>query len=344
MAYHDAYRNAQQLTATAQAGYEALNSKLPMSSIFPDNAAQAVDFSFDRLVPGLNEEAEYREFDAETALAKRTGSAKVFGTIPPLALAKRLSELDRIQMFSQDAQITMAEQAMDKAAEELGESVARRLERGRVSALISGTVDLANSAVDDQMAGVIDFGRAPELKVTGNWSDANADVFADIEAWCNVLLTTQQVTPVYMYVSGDVYEKLRTNKNVRDSYYAGMASVGPRVRRSELSSVFADETPIMSVVNMTELYTSQNLGIGNPWPNGTVVLAPAPGTGFAETRFGVTAQSTDPKFGFGSAGRSGLMSHAYSKDGVWNMFVQIDALAVPIMPGVNQVVAATITL
>ena len=346
MAYNDKYRSATQLTAKAQVGYEAIDQNMPLASLFPTKQVNSFEYDFARLNPTVLLEAEYREPDAEPAVSDRGGSARLYGRIPAVALKSRLSELDFVNRFNDAAKTATTQDVMDAEAVRLGESVARRMERGRVSALLTGKVSLVNPADSDKMIGTVDFGREPNLSTTADWSAANADVFADVNRWVDTLRSTQDVTPSVMFVSGDVFEKLRANENVRNTYYAGMATVGNRVKRGELSSVFADETPLVSILNMSELYTTKpGLGVGNPWPNGVIALAPAFSDGFGETRFGITPLSTDPKFGFGSGGLAGLMAHAFDTDnGVYGYFVQVDAYALPIMPGVNQVLTATITL
>ena len=221
-------------------------------------------------------------------------------------------------------------------------AIARRLEQARIDAVLNGSVTLNENGV----SAIIDFARdaslTETLASTDLWSAATSDPVADIEGWMEAARDVSGVLPTTALVSHNVYEAMRTNAALLDVAYAGMASVGTRIRRDDLVTVVGAETGLLSVVDMDRAYAIPDLDMGNPWPDNKFVLVSSPGAAFGRTEFGIVPMATDPKFGISEADRSGLFSYAFDQDNVFGLWASTNALAIPTMPGVNMTFVANV--
>lgn len=343
MAYNADFRSAAQLTAVARNRYNQFNALMPLSNYFPTVTTQTMDYEFDRRVVGFTDQAEYREFSATNALGLERPMATIRGKIPPIGRDYRFSEYARVQLMQSDQRDSATAEKLDSFAELGAEAITRRLERARIEAVISGKVSLA----ENNVYATVDFGRDASLTktLTGNarWSQANSDPVKNIEDWIEEARKLTGVVPVSLLLSHDVYETLRTNQAIRNGVFAGMASVGARTSRDQLEAFLAAEAGLLYVTDMSRAYASAELDMGTPWPDGYAVLLAAPGPALGSTQFGIDAHAVQSQFGISAGQRAGIFANAYDRaDNVPDLWVGVNAIAIPVMPGVNTVVGGKV--
>ena len=344
MAYNKTYRNAALLTARSRNAYNALTAQMPLAPWFPFKRNPNLNYEFGLLTGAASTYAEFRDFDAENAKGSSLAGATAYGRLVPLGKDYRVTEFEAMTRLGQAEAITGVQMKLDEWADVGGQDVARRLEMARLDALLTGGVQLNK---DREPGGFIDWGRKPELTVTvaaaDYWSVDTVDPIDVIAGWRELVRQASGVLPVTLLAAGDVISTLRRHPLIRDYAYAGAASVGNTVSIPGLETVLGAELGISRVINMTEAYAlNADLGLNNPWPNGTIALVANPSASFGATEFTSTALSGDSQFGITGAQRIGIMSHAFDQDNVFGLWVGTNATALPTMPGVNQVLTAKV--
>ena len=342
MSYNSTFVNAISLSAAARVAYNMITSKMPLAPWFPARTNPGLDFAFDRRVASGADVAEFRDFDAENTLGQTFGNARLSGTLPPIGRNYRLLEYEQAQFYNEGKKNAATAQYLMERVGDGARAIARRLEQARIDAVLNGSVTLNENGV----SAIVDFARDASLTETlagaDLWSAATSDPVADIEGWMEAARDVSGVLPTTALVSHNVYEAMRTNAALLDVAYAGMASVGTRIRRDDLVTVVGTETGLLSVVDMDRAYAIPDLDMGNPWPDNKFVLVSSPGAAFGRTEFGIVPMATDPKFGISEADRSGLFSYAFDHDNVFGLWASINALAIPTMPGVNMTFVANV--
>lgn len=351
MAYNSTWASAIELTGEARLAYDQWTSHAPLAQWFPTYLNPGLNFSFDRPDPDNTEVAEYREYDAENTKGRGLPKIKITGTIPPLGRDYRIEEYEQILLYEQGLKAESMRTRLLEYATLGGEAIARRLERARIAALLEGKVTLA----ENNISAVIDYGRDAALKATlagpQQWSAAGTShPLQDLENWIDKVIEVARVQPMWLLTSRDVLDALRVHKDIRDSAFAGAATIADRANLDQVDAVLASELGLAGVRDMTREYTAgaprfgtpYRLGIGNPWPNGTVVLVSAPGADFGRTEFGIPAFALDSRFGISVGERAGIFSHAFDQDNVAGFWVGLNATALPTFPGVNEVFAAKV--
>lgn len=343
MAYNAGFRTAAQLTAVARNRYNELDALMPLSSYFPTVASQSMDYEFERRVVGFTDAAEYREFSSTNAIGRERPVATITGHIPPIGRDYRFSEYARAQLLSQGDRDAVVGSKLDDLAALGAEAICRRLEQARISAVLTGKVQLA----ENNVYATIDYGRDQSLfkTLTGAaaWNKDTSDPVHDLETWVELSRVLTGVVPTALLLSHDVYEQLRVNKAVREGVFAGAASVGVRTTRDQLENFIEAEVGIISVVDMSRAYADARLDMPNPWPDKQAVLIGAPGTTTGSTQFGIDAHALDKQFAISAGQRPGIIANAYDRaDNVPDLWVGVNAIALPVMPGVNTVVGGTV--
>lgn len=350
MAYNTTWASAIELSGEARMAYEEWSSHAPLAAWFPTYSNPGLTFSFDRRDPEVTEVADYREYDAENTKGNGRVKTKIIGTLPPLGRDYRVEEYEQILLYEDGMKAESLRAKLIEYARFGGEAIGRRLERARISALLEGGVVLA----ENNVAADISYGRDPQLKetLTGAdlWSAATSKPLAKLEDWINTVIKVSGVQPLYLLVSRDVLDALRVHKEIRDSAFAGAASLPDRVNLEQVTDALSAELGLVGIRDMTKAYTLGvdeagnifRLGLGNPWPNGTAVLVSSPGAGFGRTEFGIPAFALDSKFGISPGERTGIFAHAFDQDNVAGFWVGLNATALPTFPGVNEVFVAKV--
>lgn len=343
MAYNSTFRTAAQLTAVARLRYQEFDALMPLHEYFPTENAQSLDYFFDRKVTGFTDQAEYREFSASNALGKDRPVATLSGRIPPIGRDYQFSEYGRMQLLAQDQRDSAIGDELDKLVRLGADAITRRIEHARIDAVLTGAVKLA----ENNVYASIDYGRDSSLSKTltgtATWDKDTGDPVKDIEEWIELSRRITGVIPTSLLLSHDVFETLRVNKNIREGAFAGAASIGARVPRALLVEYLTGETNLLTVTDMSYAYATAELDMGTPWPDKTAVLIGAPGPAVGSTQFGITAHSVDRQYGISAGQRAGIFANAYDAvNNIPDLWVGVNAVALPIMPGVNTVVGGTV--
>lgn len=345
MAYNKTYRNAAFLSARSRNAYNQLTAQMPLSRWFPTKANPNLNYEFG-LAAGVSDTfAEFRDFDAENAKGKSLAGATAYGRLVPIGKDYRVTEYEAMVRLGGAEAATGIQMKLDEWADVGGHDIARRLELARLDAILTGGVSLSRGV--GEPGGRIDWGRDASLSVTltgkNKWSDATADPIEAIRTFRAAVRAVSGVLPVTMLAGDDVISTLRRHTLIRDYAYAGAASVGNTVSIPGLQAVLGQEVGLAGIVNMTEAYgLNADIGLANPWPEGTIALLANPSSSFGATEFTATAFSSDSQFGINGAQRIGIMAHAFDQDNVFGLWVGTNATALPTMPGVNQILVAKV--
>ena len=344
MAYNKTYRNAAFLTARARNAYNRLTAAMPLGRWFPYKANPSLNYEFDLLTNHEGTFAEFRDWDAENAKGKSFAGATAYGRLVPVGKDYRVTEYEAMVRRGGPEAAAAIKLKLDEWADVGGYDVARRLEMARIDAILTGGVSLQRGV--GEPGGRIDWQRDASLSVTLTgtdvWSDAG-DPVEDLVQFRDLVRVASGVIPVHMLAGSDVIGAMRRNQALRDYVYAGAASVGNTITIPGLEVALAQEVGLSGITNMDEAYgLNADIGLGTPWPRGTIALLANPSTAFGATEFTETAFSSDPQFGISGSQRFGILAHAFDQDNVFGMWVGVNATALPTMPGVNQVLIAKV--
>ena len=152
-----------------------------LADVFP--SITVPDTVFRWFVNGKNEDvAQYRAFDAESAIGGSRGLEEKTASLAALSLKKPFGELDAIRRMAPNSPETV-QVAAQRIAAELAQSVVRKLVLSRAEALVTGKL----SIVDEEggFRQEVDFGRNPDHTASAAtaWTEKTADPIADLNQW-----------------------------------------------------------------------------------------------------------------------------------------------------------------
>ena len=181
-----------------------------LSRWLPYRVINDLQFRFRRGSDGLTEAAAYRAYDAETRIGKRPGVAQVSGELPPLGEKLRMTEYQQLRQRNLPDAIT--DQVYDDARR-LTNKIIARLELARADALVDGVVTIE----EDDVQATVDFERNPAHSVTAAtaWTNPAAPVLEDLEAWNQVYVDANGISPGSILTSTRVMSMLMRSEQLR---------------------------------------------------------------------------------------------------------------------------------
>ena len=176
----DEYISTADLTAFGREVFENLYQNNTVRPWFPTLTIEGLDYEYKTGFRRLQEQAQFRAFDAPPNVVGRTYSESSYsGTLPPLSEQERLSEIHILKdQNASDARIRGV--VLDMAAN-LVSRIGNVMEAKAANALEFGKFSL-QGGVDGLETGDIEFGRAADLTfaLATPWSDPAANIPQDL--------------------------------------------------------------------------------------------------------------------------------------------------------------------
>lgn len=291
----------------------------PLSEFFPTAHVDDViaEWDVDTLDSLI---AEYRAFDAETAIGKGSGFVHKVAKLAPLGRKVRFGEYEQLRRRSAGADAVQA--AAEKKAAALARGVIDRINLLRGEALFAGGYTINEGG----FVQTVDFGRAAELTVTAGtlWSAAGADPFADLETWATVFADHAGRDATHMIAGVAVANRLRVALTPEGQRKATLEDVN-----DELS---ANGLPFLRVVKGSvagqALVPADKLAFGVSGMTGGTVM-------------GTTVEADDPRYSL-EDDLPGVVVGAYKEDDPATKWIRSAAIGLPILANPSMSLSATV--
>lgn len=320
------------VTAFARTAAEGLDLRAgTLSDIFPNINPGGTTYSW-TVGAVLDEVAEYRAFDAESALGRSKGSSRRTSELLPVSLKKRLSEYDQYVLAGANAPETLVN-ASERISGELAEAQVNRQALLRGASLVSGRL-----AITDADGGVVvdvDFGRRADFTKTAAtlWSAAGSDPIADLETWLAQYEEVNGRTPTHLILSRRVLSVARL-RLIEAGYFGRTEAVN--VTTDMINTQLVDRG--LPAVSINERRAAGQRVI----PDNRVILASSEGAG--GTVWGTTIEAADPRYGLANAGLEvpGLVVGAYRTEDPQVAFIRSNAVVLPVLANPDLTISATV--
>lgn len=300
-----------------------------LSEVFPNVSTPDTKFEWT-----VNEKAQdvaaFRAYDAESKIGGNAGLEQKIASLAPISLKKRFGEYDQLVRASQNSPESV-QAAADRLATEVAQGVMRRIVQVRAEALVTGKLAINEGSGDYRFVQNVDFGRRPDHTVNaGTAWDGSADPIADLEAWRAAYVDHNGQEPTAIYASPKVMAALARNDKVR----AYLGSTSPALLdRATVNSILAG-------YGLPPITVSTARVLGSAVLDEDFVIFAAAGAGV--TAWGLTVESSDPRYNLADAALPGLVVGAYAKDDPALKWIHGNAVALPILGNPDLTLAARV--
>lgn len=295
------------------------------AEVLPSQFVDDVVFTFS--VNGkLNETAQYRAFDAETAIGKNGDAEEKTARLLPVGLKKRFSEYDQLRRRSA-ASPESVQAAADRLAAEVSRATVDRVRLLRAEALVTGGLSINENGVHQN----VDFGRRADFTTSADvfWNQ-DGDAIADLEAYRNAFVDENGIEPTHIIASTRVFAALSRSETVR-AYLGSDAGI---MSREAINSVMSNYGLPQLTINDARV-GGQRLIADDKL---LMVVAGQAGS----TVWGTTVEADDPRYGLAAADLPGLVVGAYQEDDPNTKWIRANAIALPILAESNLTFASTV--
>lgn len=315
-----------------------------LNAFLPNRNIRDIEYRFSKAALADQDVAPYRAFDAEAAIGKRQGIARVSGELPPISKKMRLGEESRLrlEMLRTGDNAAVVDQIFDDAAN-MVRAVQARIELARGAALYDGRVVINENGVQ----ATVDFGipaqhRNPAL-ANGPWTDpATATPLTDLLAWQQIYLDTTGVQPGAILTSTARMADLMRNEELR-----ALAGVGATI------------PTIMTQVNVNAIFQAHGLppittydttvrvdGVATRViPADRVIFLPPAGEPLGATFYGVTAEELELRGAgvqFAGGGEGGIVAVVDRTSDPVATWTKAAAIALPVVANADLLLTADV--
>lgn len=311
-------------------------------TLFPDQKTENLEAEFFRLSDGLMlpSMAKVHAFDSEAAIGTRPALEKV--TIEKLLIKEKINQSERVQLYlsrgvSEDAAVEYIFDDMGR----LAEAVKTRTEVAKMEALSTGAVTVKENNLDFK----IDYGVPAGNRKKYSWTDAEADILADIQEMLDIA-KAQGKTINRAFTSTKIVSLLRKNKGIQTAMY-GANGVGTFISLGQLNTLMTDMFGFTIVVNddmykyekSTGAFETKRYFAENKFVLATVGANGAIGTGL----WGTTPEELEyGQYSAKSAQQYITITQWATPDPV-AVWTKASGLFVPVIPDPSGLVIATVT-
>lgn len=328
-----------ELTATARlSAEERERSRASLSEFLPNRPVADIAVRLTETGSGLVEAAEYRAYDAETAIGAAAGGKRVTLDLPPVGQKVRVSELDQLRIRGALGEAAMR-QSIGETAVRVGRAVADRVEllRGQVLATGKATIN------ENQFFAEADFGRSEDLNITvgTGWQNAgDATPLDDLTAAVQKYTDINGEAPGTLLLSRRAMNALIRSDEIRGTAVGGVSTL---VTRDYVVSLF--EAHGLPTPQVYDRVVRQNGKAVRVLDEELALLLPenVPGeSALGSTFWGTTLESTDPKYGIVEQDRPGIVAGAYTDDDPMGVWVKASAIGMPVLANADLTAALTV--
>lgn len=295
--------------------------------------------------------AQFRAYDTETPFGRREVEHTVTeGMLPPVGQKLRVGELETILLSLQrgaDEQELIDEIYDDTAANV--RAIRNRMELAAGDLLADRQFELVDEnrlTLTADFGIGLDAGFSPTAAVL--WTDPDAPILDDERAWINFLRDNGDGVPGDALTSSRVIALMATNNQYKGAFYSENATAGanrPTLTPAQVQTVRAQfNLPTPRAYDTMVRVGSTNVRV---LPENLYVLLPANKDEFAETQYGITAESImmdrsgNPRIE--REDLPGIVATVREHDDPPQVYSRATAVAMPVMYAPKSYIPAVVT-
>lgn len=285
--------------------------------------------------------AEYRAFDTQPKMTGRQGFSRIRGELAPVSRQIPLGEEEmlRLRAIRETGQDNALINQIFDDSERMVRSVQMRIELARAQVLYTGKFTLAENGLFMEA----DFGMSGTHKpIAGtSWANPAANILGDLMAWTQLYVDDNGVEPGTILMSRQVLGYFYTNTSMQNA--AGFAGTVP----TRLNNEMIDQILAANGLPPVTLHDVQARVDGvrtRLIPADKVLLLPPPGQAIGATHYGITAEAIKlaSKGMIAQSDMPGVVAVVLENDNPVQTFTLGTAIAVPVMPNPDLVIAADV--
>jgi len=289
--------------------------------------------------------AQFRAYDTETPLGRREISHSFTeGMLPPVGQKLFVGELETIlldlQRGADDAELV---DALYDDAENNVQAIRARMELAAGDLLLDGKFTLN----ENNLVLEADFGVAAGYLPTAAtlWTAAGAKPLDDEKAWIKYIVDNGGSRPGRVVTSERVLGLFASNLQYQEAYYGRNQSAYPTLNPEQVNSVrAAHRLPPITTYDTQVRVNGVNQRV---IPDNRYLLLPANPREFAETQYGVTAESIalsrQGNVRITREDLPGIVVTTHEKDDPVSVWTKGSAVAMPVMYDNTAYVCAQVT-
>lgn len=307
-------------------------SKGTLAQFLPNTTVDDISVRFAKGNRGMTPLAEFRAYDAETAIAGGARGERVTVDMPALGLKTRISEEDQLRSRSASAEVRL--NTIEATAEQNVRAVANRMELARGQVLATGVL-----AIDqDDFKATVNFGRDPAMNAVAAtlWNQTGATILDDLEAWQSAYVDTNNgEEPAIALVSQKLISTL-----ARSEEFRALAKNSTDV--SLVSVEFIND--VLSSFGFPRLQKfDRKVGGVRVLPENKILFLPeSPESGLGSSTWGVTLEADKPTYGIAEEDRPGIVVGTYENEDPEGIWVRSAAIGMPILANPNLAMVAQV--
>jgi hypothetical protein len=346
MEYDPSVQTAAQITAEARAAQVVVSPAFSLSRYLPDRTNDSLSFDFDVSQTSLPQAASYRAFDVESDFGNDEGGQSKSGRIPPISRKLRVNEFDTlVQQIDGGA---VLQNTYLRYARRIAGMIQTRVELARGQALEFAQVTLN----ERRLKATIDFGRKAAHTVTAAalWSNPATDILGDLRLWRAVYVLSNNGPWAIVRISSDIMSALQTNTGIISAALGRGTDLPSIISEDQVQAVFAAyrfgtievaDGKVVDVNGNQVSVVSANKVLLLPSPDGPSISGDG-GTVLGGVDWGITTESTSPKYGISATERAGIFGAVFSDNDPEGRYVLLSATALPVLENANSTMTATV--
>lgn len=308
-----------------------------------------LDLSWFKGSNGLPLELKSSAFDAKAELRDRLGFKEVSTKMPFFKEAMNIreelrQELNGLLQASNDMGVKILTQRIFDDKKSLIDGAKVTLERMRMQLLVDGTI----SATNGKVAYDYDFGmkadRKVELLADAQWTNPDADIFAQIKAWQKIVLADTGNKPTKMILNDVTFGYLMKNNFVKALFKPMMTDTSKYfLSENDVKSVIKDRLGLKIAV-YDKMYKSVDGSNKKFYPDNQVTLVTEGLLG--DVWFGVTPEESDLMTGATSAKvevvNTGMAITTSKEIDPVNVSTKVSMIALPSFEKIDEIFSAKV--
>jgi hypothetical protein len=285
--------------------------------------------------------AEYRAWDTQPKMTGRQGFSRIRGELAPVSRQIPLTEEEtlRLRALRETGQDNALIRQVYDDAELMIRAVQMRIELARAQVLYTGKFTLAENGLLMEA----DFGMSSSHKpvAAASWALAGTDILADLLTWTQLYVDDNGEEPGTLLMSRQVLSYFYNNTGMKAA--AGFAGSTPtRLNNEMIDQILASNglPPILIYDAKARVSGVQTRLI----PADKVLMLPPQGTPMGATHYGITAEAIKlaSKGLIKESAMPGVVAVVLENDNPVQTFTLGTAIAVPVMPNPDAVIAADV--
>jgi hypothetical protein len=319
---------------------EILKNQLYLEQFLPNQLNDELEWRATKSTLRDVDVAEYRAFDTPATMTGRQGWNRLRGELAPVSREIPLGEEEMLRLRAireTGADTALLNQIYDDA-ESMTRAVQMRIEMARAQVLYTGAFTLAENG----LILTADFGMSGTHKPTAGtvWSNAAAPILTDLLAWTQLYVDDNGSEPAMILMSRQALGYFYTNTQMLGA--AAFAGTTPSRLNNEMVDAIlaANGLPPITLYDVKARVNGVQTRL---IPANRVLLLPDPSEPLGATHYGITAEAIRlaSKGMIEQSSMPGIVAVQLENDSPVQSSVLATAIAVPVMPNPDLVIAAT---